>query len=249
MIDQIISEQTKSPAALPLGTAILLFLGSFILLITPLLPLGAIYCVIVMTVLAKQLDFLSKIGLIEISNRQLIAIGIILVLTIITGFLLSVLLEMLKNPQFMSLLTKRREWIQSDYSQFREWALDRQVRIFLAMKQPYAIMCLLLKPFISACVIAPVVESFFVSAVLYPALAQKIKQGPAMIIVGLIFGCLHIPSNVLTFLWICISGIAYVFLYIKTKSLYTTICAHACYNMLVLYYASARNWGLPYSPG
>ena len=85
---------------------------------------------------------------------------------------------------------------------------------------------------LTVCVIAPVTEEFFFTGVLYNMAKIHYHRILAMVIIGVMFACLHFTS-ILFLPALMLNRILFLLLYERTDSLMGPILAHALYNLAI----------------
>ena len=91
------------------------------------------------------------------------------------------------------------------------------------------------------CVMAPVAEEFLFRGFMFPALRRWRGTWPAAVIVGSLFGLIHVAGSPLEFIpLLMFFGIALCLLYVRTKSLYPCIALHALNNSVA--FSSGVDW-------
>ncbi len=91
------------------------------------------------------------------------------------------------------------------------------------------------------CVMAPVAEEFLFRGFMFPALARWKGVWPSAIIVGSLFGLIHVAGSPPEFIpLLAFFGIALCLLYARTKSLYPCIALHALNNSVA--FSSSLGW-------
>jgi hypothetical protein len=91
------------------------------------------------------------------------------------------------------------------------------------------------------CVMAPVAEEFLFRGFMFPALRRWRGTWPAAIIVGSLFGLIHVAGSPLEFIpLLMFFGIALCLLYARTKSLYPCIALHALNNSVA--FSTSLDW-------
>ena len=91
------------------------------------------------------------------------------------------------------------------------------------------------------CVMAPVAEEFLFRGFMFPALRRWRGLWPAAIIVGSLFGLIHVAGSPIEFIpLLMFFGIALCLLYARTKSLYPCIALHALNNSVA--FSTSLDW-------
>jgi hypothetical protein len=91
------------------------------------------------------------------------------------------------------------------------------------------------------CVMAPVAEEFLFRGFMFPALRRWRGTWPAAIIVGSLFGLIHVAGSPIEFIpLLMFFGIALCLLYARTKSLYPCIALHALNNSVA--FSTSLDW-------
>ena len=91
------------------------------------------------------------------------------------------------------------------------------------------------------CVMAPVAEEFLFRGFMFPALQRWKGTWPAALIVGSLFGLIHVLGSPLGFIpLLAFFGIALCLLYARTKSLYPCIALHALNNTVA--FSTSLGW-------
>jgi len=91
------------------------------------------------------------------------------------------------------------------------------------------------------CVMAPVAEEFLFRGFMFPALARWRGTWPAALIVGCLFGLIHVAGSPIGFIpLLMFFGVALCLLYVKTKSLYPCIALHALNNSVA--FSTSLDW-------
>jgi uncharacterized protein len=92
------------------------------------------------------------------------------------------------------------------------------------------------------CVMAPVAEEFLFRGFMFPALRRWKGTWPAALIVGGLFGLIHVAGSPIGFIpLLAFFGVALCLLYVKTKSLYPPIALHALNNSIA--FGTSLGWG------
>ncbi len=91
------------------------------------------------------------------------------------------------------------------------------------------------------CVMAPVAEEFLFRGFMFPALRRWKGTWPAALIVGSLFGLIHVAGSPLEFIpLLMFFGVALCLLYARTKSLYPCIALHALNNSVA--FSTSLDW-------
>ncbi len=91
------------------------------------------------------------------------------------------------------------------------------------------------------CVMAPVAEEFLFRGFMFPALRRWRGTWPAALIVGSLFGLIHVAGSPLEFIpLLMFFGVALCLLYARTKSLYPCIALHALNNSVA--FSTSLDW-------
>jgi hypothetical protein len=91
------------------------------------------------------------------------------------------------------------------------------------------------------CVMAPVAEEFLFRGFMFPALRRWKGTWPAALIVGSLFGLIHVLGSPLGFIpLLMFFGVALCLLYVRTKSLYPCIALHALNNSVA--FSTSLDW-------
>ena len=99
---------------------------------------------------------------------------------------------------------------------------------------------------VMVCVAAPVIEEFFFRGFLYTALRRRLPTIAAAVIVGVLFGSVHIPTGAEAAPVLAVLGLMLCLVYEKTGSIYPCIALHALQNGVAYSVgADAPEVGLP----
>lgn len=86
--------------------------------------------------------------------------------------------------------------------------------------------------------LGPILEESFFRGCLLPVVAQSLGPAGAVIFTSVIFSLFHRPPSLLHFLCFTLSGIAYAWIRIASRSTATPALMHATYNLVLLGCAS-----------
>ncbi|MCK5127287.1 MAG: CPBP family intramembrane metalloprotease [candidate division Zixibacteria bacterium] len=126
---------------------------------------------------------------------------------------------------------------------YAEWEPDSRFdnAVFTGSFSPALLLCW--KKFLLLGVLAPIYETVFFFAILFPALWAKYSYRKAMLIVTIVFLILHIPYLNLFSIWLYILFVIIsIAIYVKTKSIYPLIVYHALENITSLAFGIYLNW-------
>ena len=94
--------------------------------------------------------------------------------------------------------------------------------------------------------LAPVVEEFFFRGFLYTALRRRLPTLLAALVIGLLFGAVHIPTGPEAAAPLAVLGFTLCLVYERTGSIYPCIALHALQNMIAYSFgADAPQVGVP----
>lgn len=97
------------------------------------------------------------------------------------------------------------------------------------------------------CVVAPIAEELFFRGYFFTALRSWRGVWPAAAITGIVFGGIHAGGSDPAFLLpLAFFGFALCLLYVRTRSLYPAVVAHAVNNSVA--FGSSQHWGWEIAP-
>jgi uncharacterized protein len=96
---------------------------------------------------------------------------------------------------------------------------------------------------VMTCLVAPLAEEFFFRGFLFRALDEKLKAVPAVIITGVCFGLVHLPSgDWIGTIVLSLFGMALCVLLLCTSSLLPCIMLHAFHNSISFGFTKELPW-------
>jgi uncharacterized protein len=96
---------------------------------------------------------------------------------------------------------------------------------------------------IMTCLVAPLAEEFFFRGFLFRALDERIKAVPAVIITGICFGLVHLPSgDWIGTIVLSLFGMGLCVLFLCTSSLLPCIMLHAFHNSISFGFTKELPW-------
>ncbi len=93
---------------------------------------------------------------------------------------------------------------------------------------------------VCAVIIAPVIEELMFRGYMYPAMKKFAGPLVSLFFTSLLFGLIH--TNAASLLPLSVFGVVMVFLYEKTKTIWTPIIAHAFFNGATVAYILLGQW-------
>ncbi len=213
-------------------------------------PIGYIYGTCVLVYFVFFVKGPNQLGLSLKLSRKAIKwlLGIVLVfLTINMGMIF--LIDATKNyaaehPEEGPFL---EEMIEYDWGYY--WKPAESLYQSLSDKNIGMTTIAFLKPSTHLIILAPLFETVIIFAILLPGLWKRFGYLKAVLVVSLVFILLHFPN--IPFIWafsLFAFSLLLIWFYNKTNSIYPSIVFHACFNLTMLIFRLALNWGLPYNP-
>ena len=75
-------------------------------------------------------------------------------------------------------------------------------------------------------------EEVFFRGFIFPGIARSVGVIPGLLVSGLLFGAAHLQLSLL--IPFSAVGVVFAFLYLRTKSIYTSMLVHGAFNMISL---------------
>lgn len=81
-------------------------------------------------------------------------------------------------------------------------------------------------------VVAPIAEEVFFRGFIFPGITRSAGTIPGLLVSGVLFGSAHLQLSLL--IPFSAVGVVFAFLYLRTKSIYTSMLVHGAFNMISL---------------
>jgi membrane protease YdiL (CAAX protease family) len=237
----------ETPASLSLAPSMFLF-GVIILSPTILpLPIGNLPGLLLVGYFLFNVPRLSDIGLAwplpRPARKAMLVTGIIFVLLISVAVLSSVAVKshILPEPEIGP-----HQLVQSPKPTAFAHLDEKRMAPAFADRDFRNVAKLMASSFVSAIIMAPIVETFFLLAVFFPALWKRFGYISAVSITVTVFALAHFfQTSKIGLLIIAFSAYIQLILFLKTKSLYPAIFFHLLWNFTMTVFYITYNWGLP----
>lgn len=182
----------------------------------------------------------AKIALIILS----IAMIVILPITA-TG--ISIIENFSREEAAISDSTQLRQEPIDELSKFYFFGFGENFHAALHEKDLSAALRNSIKPAFALLIIAPVLETALVFAILFPVFWKKLGFAWGMVAVGLFFSLAHVQylPNLFVLLVIFIHGVVMAGLFAYTGSIYPSVLVHFWINLQAMITYFIFNWGLP----
>lgn len=207
-------------------------------------PVAAAYCVGATVSYSFIMPRINRLGLTH-NFRVRRILMIMFIMYMFLNVFMFVFIQEIKFEAHMANSSDTAAIFSLENDPFKEW--DPDYRFGEAVLTGSVSLSLLLcwKRLILLGIIAPVYESIFIFAILFPALWNRYSYRQALLVTIALFLLIHFPTlGIMAFFEYSIFVLISIIMYVKTKSLLPLIMFHALTNVTKLAIGVYLNWEL-----